>query len=525
MRLARVSLLVVFSLLLAAAPAQADVITYNPAEDAWTTSDQPSSNGGRGADDELWSKSSGPAERAFLEFNVANLPPGSTVNSATLTLRTSGKSYSGSSNGPRLTDSTCFDENTVTHSNAPTAGLQLANYGNWTANSSITVNVPVPGNGVYCYSLEGDSTDDLGVWSSEAPTVSNRPVLRIDYTPPTSTPPPPTAAFTVTPSSPQAGQTVTLNGSSSTCPDGRCTYEYTVNGATLFPTGQTGTWTPTAAGTYTVTLTVRDSSQPAQVDTETKQVTVTAPPAQPQCSDGVNNDPAEDSLVDYPADPGCSSASDTSESPNPPAGGSLIPPNAVLVRQNDHNGSGSISSSQCPSGGSITEQNGYVRLYRPAGGGQAAGGYRCEFQWGSNMANGEVHWIEYRARYPVGFQGGCGSWCAGFQIHEANVSGIGAVDAAMFMQSGFQWDGQAIGPTQNASSVNVTDWHTYTVKAEMSTGSTGRISFWIDGVSYGSTVGRNMTVGGNSYIKYGHYGGNDATREAHFDYVRHYRMP
>jgi hypothetical protein len=34
-----------------------------------------------------------------------------------------------------------------------------------------------------------------------------------------------------------------------------------------------------------------------------------------------------------------------------------------------------------------------------------------------------------------------------------------------------------------------------------------------------------MTVGGNSYIKYGHYGGNDATREAHFDYVRHYRIP
>jgi hypothetical protein len=40
-----------------------------------------------------------------------------------------------------------------------------------------------------------------------------------------------------------------------------------------------------------------------------------APP--PQCSDRENNDAAEDSLVDFPADPGCISATDGSESPNP----------------------------------------------------------------------------------------------------------------------------------------------------------------------------------------------------------------
>jgi hypothetical protein len=204
----------------------------------------------------------------------------------------------------------------------------------------------------------------------------------------------------------------------------------------------------------------------------------------------------------------------------------LIPSNAVLVRQNQHNGSGVLpDGSQCPSAGVISEQDGYVRLYRPAGGGQAAGGYRCEFQWGSNIAPGEEHWITYRARYPIGFQGGCGSWCAGFQVHEANVGGVGAVDAAMFYQQGFQWDGQAIGPTQNASSVNVTGWHTYTVQFIGSTGSGGVIRFWIDGVSYGQTTGRNMTSGGNSYIKYGHYGGNDVAREAHFDYVEHYEVP
>jgi PKD domain len=46
----------------------------------------------------------------------------------------------------------------------------------------------------------------------------------------------------------------------------------------------------------------------------------TAGPA-PQCSDGINNDPAEDLLIDT-ADPGCSSPSDDSELGNPAAGNS-----------------------------------------------------------------------------------------------------------------------------------------------------------------------------------------------------------
>jgi Fibronectin type III domain len=37
----------------------------------------------------------------------------------------------------------------------------------------------------------------------------------------------------------------------------------------------------------------------------------------PQCSNGINDDPSEDTLVDYPADPGCTSASDNSELGNP----------------------------------------------------------------------------------------------------------------------------------------------------------------------------------------------------------------
>src|SRR3989344_8840690 len=42
----------------------------------------------------------------------------------------------------------------------------------------------------------------------------------------------------------------------------------------------------------------------------------------PQCSDGLDND--GDTFVDYPTDPGCTSAEDDSESPNPPTTGTLI---------------------------------------------------------------------------------------------------------------------------------------------------------------------------------------------------------
>lgn len=54
-----------------------------------------------------------------------------------------------------------------------------------------------------------------------------------------------------------------------------------------------------------------------------------APPPQPACSDGIDND--GDGLIDYPADPGCTSATDTDETdpappPPPPTGQTMITP-------------------------------------------------------------------------------------------------------------------------------------------------------------------------------------------------------
>jgi hypothetical protein len=554
--------------------AQADVITYNPAEDAWTssatcsgtsTTGPPCATQNRGADsdDELWSMSSGPTERSFLEFNVANLPPGSTVNSATLTLRTSGKSYSNSSNGPRLHDSGCFDENTVTHSNAPTAGLQLANYGNWTANSSITVDVPVPGNGVYCYSLEGDSTDDLGVWSSEAPTSSNRPVLRIDYTP--GTPPPPTAGFTFSPSNPVHNDTISFNGSSTVCPAAPCTYRYHVDDVTF---ATTQNWSGAfSQGNYVMVLTVTDSL--GRTDDDTKTITVAPPPAQPQCSDGVNNDPAEDSLVDFPADPGCSSATDNSESPNPPpppqcsdgvnndpgednnvdfpadlgcsssadttespnpppSGTDPLPPGLtpVAAGTQEWNGTGSFTTSQCPHAipymteGSTT----FARFQRNPGEPQSAGGYRCEQQSSTYIQKG-IYWFQWRARYPNGYEPSCASWCTMRQWHENTSDGGGPVYLATFMQNGRpQIDGQFVNPGSQNLDVDVRQWHVYTAQVNFNSGTAGWADLWIDGVYSGRTSTNRTATPSNSYDKYGTYGGDsNTTRTADYDWARAYR--
>jgi hypothetical protein len=71
----------------------------------------------------------------------------------------------------------------------------------------------------------------------------------------------------------------------------------------------------TPSTTYAFRVDAKKGGQILPSNTVT--VTTQSPPP-PECSDGINNDPAEDTLIDYPADPGCTSPTDTSESPNPP---------------------------------------------------------------------------------------------------------------------------------------------------------------------------------------------------------------
>lgn len=80
-----------------------------------------------------------------------------------------------------------------------------------------------------------------------------------------------------------------------------------------------GVLNATVKSSYTVTVRVTDFF--GQTKDTTHVVTVVAP----QCSDGIDND--GDGKIDYPADPGCSSASDTSENTNAlPTAPTLVSP-------------------------------------------------------------------------------------------------------------------------------------------------------------------------------------------------------
>jgi hypothetical protein len=124
--------------------------------------------------------------------------------------------------------------------------------------------------------------------SSSASSAPTAPVA----TPPITPPPAPTASFSFTPSSPVAGEAVEFNGSSSTCPNGPCTYAWSDDGSAVQPltplwplgTGQTLSFTFLEAGTKYVRLTVTDAS--GQVATTETDVVVSAaapppPPAAP----------------------------------------------------------------------------------------------------------------------------------------------------------------------------------------------------------------------------------------------------
>jgi PKD repeat protein len=88
---------------------------------------------------------------------------------------------------------------------------------------------------------------------------------------------PPVASFTFSPTSPLVDETVTFDASASYDPDGTIvSYDWDF-GDGLSDTGEIVTHAYSAAGTYTVTLTVTDND--GLTDTITKDIVVSAPPA------------------------------------------------------------------------------------------------------------------------------------------------------------------------------------------------------------------------------------------------------
>ena len=103
-------------------------------------------------------------------------------------------------------------------------------------------------------------------------------------------PPLPTASFIYSPTSLVAGQPVTFDGTSSTCPDGPCTYAWSDDGSTTRPIpplwplggGQTLQYTFSSAGTKYVRLVITDAAgQTATVEHNVMVEASSPPPTAP----------------------------------------------------------------------------------------------------------------------------------------------------------------------------------------------------------------------------------------------------
>src|SRR5438094_132390 len=125
----------------------------------------------------------------------------------------------------------------------------------------------------HTYASTGSFTVVLTVRDSGSPqqTTTSQQSITIS-----SAPPAPTASFTYSPSSPQAGQQVTFTASAT---GGTTPYTFSWSfGDGSTGTGSSVTHTYSSAGSYAVTLTVKDSNSPQQTATSQKTVTVTSLP-------------------------------------------------------------------------------------------------------------------------------------------------------------------------------------------------------------------------------------------------------
>ena len=133
----------------------------------------------------------------------------------------------------------------------------------------------------------------------------------------------PTARYTYSPANPVAGQTTMFDGSASSCDRAPCSYRWQDDGPdgpgganTALGTGIMLSHTFLQAGAKYVRLTVTNRRGRSSSIVKTINVAPPAPPAAPACSDSQDND--ADGRTDHPADPGCDSPQDGTESPDPP---------------------------------------------------------------------------------------------------------------------------------------------------------------------------------------------------------------
>ncbi len=154
---------------------------------------------------------------------------------------------------------------TVTFTSTVTGGTTPYVYA-WTFGDGGSSNLPSP---THVYTAPGTYTVTLMVTDSSTPTQTRTASTPLTVTAPFA------ADFTFSPSSPNVGQTVTFT---STVSGGKTPYTYSWtfgDGGTSTAANPTHVYT--AAGTFTVTLTVHDSSSPSQSKIVSHSVALAAP--------------------------------------------------------------------------------------------------------------------------------------------------------------------------------------------------------------------------------------------------------
>ena len=157
-------------------PPTGGTLTVTPEADAYVTSDLPSTNKGLST---VLQVDGSPIVRSYLRFNV-QLPAGTTVTRAVLSLYTT-SSTTGTGYQVSAVADDSWGETTITYSNAPALGAQIANSGGWSTTGYKDATLPTSAvtPGLNTFGLTTTSSYAKSFNSREA---ANKPQLTIDYT-------------------------------------------------------------------------------------------------------------------------------------------------------------------------------------------------------------------------------------------------------------------------------------------------------------------------------------------------------
>jgi chitodextrinase len=217
-----------------------------------------------------------PLQRGFLKFAATGVT--GTVQSAVVRLFVTDSA----SNAPQLATSTsAWSESTVTWNSQPAAGPVVADLGNAATNTFIDYPVTpvVTGNGTYSFVLLPQSSNGLGVASSEATNTANRPQLRVTFLPAPADGAPPSAPSVTATAASSALVNVSWSGSADNV--GVTGYDVMRDGSVIASvSGSTLAYADTAVAastTYSYQVVAKDLAGNASAPSTASTVTTPAP--------------------------------------------------------------------------------------------------------------------------------------------------------------------------------------------------------------------------------------------------------